>query len=221
MAKYLFFPDPLDSHCEFTIGDGRKFVAVPDTHSQGRKGQSVTLPSNTPQGNGAHLVITHAGKVTLDQFGILWYQDGTMANVPFPEGGAALLTDDFRLQDIPNAPPSNGGNQNPNLEPLNIILAVEATHQFDLTTHDGCGKFTEECCKQLHERNSKDWGHVRKFGAQEQFNGHAIDAIMLKVATPNTPAFIYDIIVNSQAPGAHAALNVASAVNESLWYYPA
>ena len=220
MPKFLLFPDPLTSHCELRFDNGTVMVGVPDEHSTHRKGQSMTITNGTPQGNGVNLFINAGpGKAPVNQRGTLWYQDGHQT-FPFPEGDCFIWFDDFRLQDIPVNPPNNG-TQNPNLNPLTIILAIEATHQFDLTTHDGCGKFTEECCKQLHEKHSTNWGHVRKTGAQEQFNGHAIDAIMLKVATPNTEVFIYDIVVNSQAPGAHAALNVASSVNESLWYYPA
>jgi len=221
MPKLLIFPTPLTARCELRHDGGVVLIATPDAHSGGRLGQSFGLPNGLPQGNGARLFISSPGKVPLEQRGILWYNDGTLNNIPFPEGGAAFLTDDFTLQNATTAPPVDNGSQNPNLNPLSIILAIEATHQFDLATHDGCGKFTEECCKQLHEKHSADWGHVRKIGAQEQFNGHAVDAIMLKHPTPNTEAFIYDIIVNSQAPGAHAALNVASSVNESLWYYPA
>jgi hypothetical protein len=221
VPKYLIFPDPLDSKCELTIGNGQKLVAIPDTHSGGRKGQSFTLPSNTPQGNGAHLVITAKNKVTLDQNGILWYDDDVV-DIPFPEGGACLFTDDFRLQNSStNNIPVPPNNTDPNKDPFQIIMNTFDPIKHDLTTHDGCGKFTEDCCKALHEQHFSSWGHVKKTGAQEQYNGHAIDAVQILMSLTNAPAGIYDIIRGSQAPSAKPQFIRVDNANQNLWYYPA
>jgi hypothetical protein len=191
----------------------------------GRVGIGFTLPDNTAQANGAELTLTpppaNPPRSPITQRGRLYLN---RPGFPYPwtvGQQAALDLDDFAFPEIPVAPTPPPNTQDPARVPLDIILAVERTGQFDLTTTEGCGRFTEACCTQLHTLHSVNWGHVRKVGQQNQYNGHAVDAIMLKEPTLNTPAAIYDIIVNSEAPGAHAAMNFSSAVNLTLWYYPA
>jgi hypothetical protein len=70
----------------------------------------------------------------------------------------------------------------------------------DLTTKEGCGRFTEACCAALHAVNPL-WGHIKKSGAQNQFNGHAVDAIQLLAGEGNG---IFDIIFDSESPSAKA-----------------
>jgi hypothetical protein len=222
MPKLLIFPDPLDARCELRHDDGSGLVviAVPDTHSQGRRGQSFAIPTGLPQGHGARLFISSPGKVQLEQRGALWYDDG-IVQIPFPEGGACLFTDDFRLVSMPTVPVIPDTHPDPNKDPFKIIVDTYNPTIHDLTTHDGCGKFTEDCCKALHEQHNITWGHVRKSGAQEQYNGHAIDAIQILMAVTNTPAGTYDIVQSSQSPSAKPSFNRVDDAHQSLWYYPA
>jgi hypothetical protein len=134
---------------------------------------------------------------------------------------AAFSADDFILADEKECPPPQPPNPpQPSGSPLDMINQMYATGKFNLATKSGCGLFTEACCKVLHENHSPSWGHLRKTGAQNQFNGHAVDAIQLLVPELNCEAFIYDIITDSESPNAHPALNVAGAPEPSLFLYP-
>lgn len=222
MSDYVLFPDPIDSHCELRFDNGTIVVGVPYVHSTRRIGQKIHIPQATPQGNGANLSITHPVTLAvINQRGTLWYQDGNQ-NFPFPEGDCFIWFDDFRLQMIAPCPPVN-----PPIPPANdrtpeqIIHDVYKTGLYDLTTHDGCGVFTEACCSALHDNHSVSWGHIKKTGAQEQYNGHAIDAVQLLNSMPDCDRGIYDIIRQSQAPDAQPSFNRVSDPNSLLWYYPA
>lgn len=185
----------------------------------GRQGIGFTCPDATPNGNGAELTLLAANKVTIRQRAILWIRVPDFIYPWVGDQQAAFAIDDFTLPDVPGPviPPGPIGDKHPQ----EIIQVVYNTGLYNLTTHDGCGQFTEACCTALHEQHSSSWGHVRKQGAQEQYNGHAIDAVMLLNSMPDCDRAIYDIIVQSQAPDAHPGFNFASPVNASLWYYPA
>jgi hypothetical protein len=208
--------------------DGSVIPGHPTTYDDGtvsgRPAVGFTFPDSTPDGNGVQLTVSSAPGISLRA---KLYVRTPESTYPWERSQtAAFAIDDLTnlvIPAVPVTPPVTppDTHPNPNADPLSIILEVEARHQFDLTTKEGCGKFTEACCTELHNRHSNDWGHVRKEPSQNQWNGHGVDAIMLARATPNTPAAIYDIIVNSEAPGAHAAMNFSSSVNLALWYYPA
>jgi len=222
VPKLLIFPDPLNARCELRHDDGGIVViGVLDTHSQGRKGQSFPIPIGLPQGHGARVFISSPGKVPLEQRGTLWYDDDTV-EIPFPEGGACLFTDDFKLQNIPTPTPNPiPVPEDPNRLPFDIIMGVYHSAVYDLTTKEGCGIFTQDCCTKLHQLHSPTWGHIRKTGAQNQYNGHAVDAIQILMSLSNCAAGIYDIIVDSEASGARPGFNRTDNANQSLWFYPA
>ncbi len=203
--------------------DGSTYGSHPavydDGSASGRPGIGFTFPDITPNGNGVGITLSSAPGITLR--GILWLRVPEFIYPWVRTETAAWQLDDLTPLVVPAVPAPPVNTQDPNRIPLDIIKAIEATGQYDLTTKEGCGRFTEDCCTHLHVLHSVNWGHVRKVGQQNQFNGHAVDAIMLKEPTQNTPAAIYDIIVNSEAPGAHAALNVSSPANPAIWYYPA
>lgn len=216
MSKLLIFPSPIDSRCQLTLDNGTTIAGKPDVHSSGRPGQSFELPDSAPNGNGCLLFISKDKYVPLLQRGILMIEDPN----------AFVIADDFHLAldkvcpEIPPIPPIPP-IPNPSNEPIDIINQVYATGLYDLNTKDGCGKFTEACCTQLHARHSTGWGHIRKVGAQNNYNGHAVDAIQLNVKVGNTNADVYDIIISSESSDAKPSFNSKGPFNQSLWYYPA
>lgn len=215
--KLLIFPTPLNAHCELTPDPtGKVIVGQPDTHSSGRPGQSFTLPDGLPTGNGSQLSITAPGKVPLLQRGILWVGGGSVDTY--------FQADDFHLADEKVCPDPTPIPPTPippptDKTPLGIIKSVYATGLYDLNTKEGCGKFTEACCKSLHELLDTSYGHLRKSGAQNQYNGHAVDA--LQRLSPQLEAGIFDIIISSESPQAQPAYNKAGDADPSKWYYPA
>lgn len=214
MSELIIFPTPLDAHCELTPDPtGLPIVGHPATHESGRPGQGFTLPADLPSGNGAQLLITAPKKVPLLQRGILWIASG-----PY------LQMDDFHLADEKDCPPPQPVPIPPTpgpLTPFQRIKAIYATGHYDLGTKAGCGQFTEACCQDLHEHDSAQWGHIRKSGAQNQYNGHAVDAMQLLVPSGDTAAGIYDIVISSESPEAKPAFNRQGDPAPSLWYYPA
>lgn len=218
--KLIIFPTPLDAQCVLTHDSGWAIAGVPDTHPTGRPGQSFTIPPNTPNGWGARLTMGAAGKVGLNQKGILWLNDGMI--YPWTPGQeAAFAADDFTLADLPAPIVIPCPDPEPNADPFTLIRGVYATGKHELLTKAGCGKFTEACCVELHNRHSLKWGHLRKSGAQNQYNGHAVDAVQLLVDVGDFKAGIYDIIISSESPDAKPACNWADPPNPSQWYYPA
>lgn len=229
MYQLFVFPTPPGARATLRTDSGYEAVAVPKADPDGRPGLCFdSIPVGHPNGNGAEVNFSAEGKSPLKLRAILLLKDG---EIPWPIGGgrnAALLADDFHLPDIvekiviiekpcdPTDPPHSAK------DPMGIINEVFKTGKFNLATKEGCGKFTEECCKQLHERHHQLWGHIRKSGAQNQFNGHAVDAIQLLAAhSDGTKAGIYDIISSSESTDAKPAFNFAGDPRTDLWYYPA
>lgn len=71
-----------------------------------------------------------------------------------------------------------------------------------LDTHDRSGAFTELAAAVLHSHDP-NFGHLRKFGSQNQYNGHAVDAVLYK-ATGQA----IDLIIGSAEPGARVGWGV-------------
>ena len=63
---------------------------------------------------------------------------------------------------------------------LGTVREVYDNGEFDLTTHEGGGAFTEAVVSAL----PGEWGHVLKNPGQAQISGHALDAIAYKSPTP-------------------------------------
>jgi hypothetical protein len=213
--KLFIFPTPADAHCELISDvDGLYRAAVADTHPTGRAGQSFTL-DDALHGNGASLRLTAPGYVDLSLRGIPDLDTGT-------PGLAAFLVDDFTLTPLASTPPTQPPVTPPTgSSPWDIIQAVYATGLHDLSTVFGCGLFTEACATALHDGHAKAWGHIRKSPGQHQFNGHAVDAVMLGIPRTGADAGIYDIITNSASPDAQPAFNYVGPADLALWYYPA
>jgi hypothetical protein len=209
MPDLYFFATPRDTYIVLTLDTGVIVEGVPCAWAGRDDAQRLTLPAGTPT-QGALLHAECDGHTMFEGRGIVECD----ATDPY------FIYDDIHLQPLP-APPQPPPGPDPNADPTAIIDAVYALQDHDLSTHDGCGEFTEDCCTSLHEQQSADWGHIKKNPGQNQFNGHAVDALMLRWPAGNTPAGIYDIIHDSVAPGATPSFNWKGDPDPALWYYPA
>jgi hypothetical protein len=212
--KLIIYPTPLHAFCTLEHDSGFNLVGFPDIDQFARQCVSFDIPPSTPNGHGAWLNITLAGKVPVRQKGILY--TNTSPYYPF----AGLMMDDFVLQDekvCPECPETEPEET----DPLSIINEVYATGEHDLSTKEGCGKFTEVCVEQIHNRCSKSCGHIEKTGAQNQYNGHAVDALMILKNFGEIVPGVYDIITDSESPEAKPAFNYKHDPQPELWYYPA
>lgn len=219
MSKFIIYPEPLDSTCTIESDSGWVGILSLYTHTDGRKGQAIEIPEGIISGWGSRLIISHEGKVTFNSRGFLtegfdyWrfeLDDITLLDSPKP------------CPEIPPTPVPIPPTDPMPLDPKGIIDWTYKHGSFNLVTKEGCGKFTEACCTNLHDGHSAAWGHIRKTGAQNQYNGHAVDAVMLLVSNQDgTNAGIYDLIFSSESASAHPSFNYAGSVMQNLWYYPA
>jgi hypothetical protein len=213
--KFQIFPDPLDARCTLHHDSGFVGTGTPNTDPSGRPGQFITIPDGVPDENGAELTVEKEGYIGMSVRGFLILRT---------DGVARLQVDDFNLvpADVVVDPPDPGTEQpNPNANPLDILNHVLNSGSFNLATASGCGLFMEAGCKELHEKMHPAWGHIKKNPGQNQFNGHAVDAIMLLVPSGGTAPGIYDCIQDSASPNAKLVFNYAGPVDNALWYYPA
>lgn len=82
---------------------------------------------------------------------------------------------------------------------FHVVQLVFQTGNHDLTTHDGCGRFTEACARELF-KGDPNFGHLKKRPGQNQFNGHAVDAVLYKPTGQSI-----DLIAASETPDARPA----------------
>lgn len=213
---FVLYPTPLDAHVTLKPDSGGAVAGIPYSDASGRPGQLCTVADGVPSNQGAELNLEAPGYVALRLRGFLQLKDGI----------ARLQVDDYTLPAAPSAPapgptppPATGGS------PLEIINRVYAATNPNLATIAGCGKFTEDCCDALHTEHSPMWGHIAKTEGQNQFNGHAVDALMLLANVSNasggTTAGVYDIIYSSASFEAKPVFNYAHPPQYELWYYPA
>ncbi len=232
MVKLYWFPNPNSFKCALKVDiTGVIVVAQPDIHpTAGRVGQSFSLPDDTPFGHtGASLDMELNGYEPMHFRGILnKSEDGFgYINIDDVQGIKEKVCPD----PIPVPPiPPNPSQPDPNLDPFTIIKAVYASGHYDLSTYDGCGQFTEACCTALHNQHSANWAHLQKFPPQNHYptepytpggKVHGVDVIQLLVRTVNTPADVFDIIINSESEEAEPAFNSKGPCVPNLGYYPA
>jgi len=233
--KLLIFTSPLDAKATLQLDLGVTLIGHPATHHTGRLGTAFDIPDSAPQGNGCTLTLQKEKKVNVTQRAILYLNDGFI-NYPWDTNQeAAFAVDDLYMQDeivcpeIPIPPPIPP--LPPNSNPFDIIKEVYATGLYNLSTKEGCGKFTEACCVSLHVIHSDEWGHIKKIPPQNHYpeepyvpggKVHAVDAIqLLNDVDDGTFAGIYDIVLNSESLDAEPAFTHKGAPSPNLWYYPA
>src|SRR4030095_9641737 len=199
---YLYVT-PANSLIQLTADNGVSVLGIPTTHEGRQDAQALEIPFDT-SGMGSLLRITHEGYASFEGRAILSTDDGM----------AFIQIDDFHLVQLATSPisPIYSGS------PKEIIKQVFNNTNPDLSSHDGCGKFTEDCCTALHDNNNQMWGHIRKNPGQNQYNGHAVDAVQCLVGNENG---IWDIIHDSVSPNASPAFIYKGPADPTLWYYPA
>jgi len=194
------------THVTLAHDSGWGGTAVPSVDPAGRAGVVFDIPDSVPPGNGAQVNLEATGKIPLQARGVLVYADAERAY---------LQCDDFTLTDVPAPPeppippPVTGGT------PLEIINGVYASGNYNLASKTGCGTFTEECCRQLSVAFPASlWGHVAKSPGQNQYQNHAVDAVMSLAGNDNG---IWDIITSSVSSSARPAFNRAGDSKPDLW----
>jgi hypothetical protein len=215
--EFYFYTTPIGSELELRTDAQGSYVANPHTDNR-PDGQVIILPQDL-ETQGANLVINSEGYEEFSVRGILKPSLVCPHCATVLETQAFFWLDDVHLKEKESAPPPTPiPPPTTSNRPEDIINEVYATGKFNLYTKEGCGLFTEACCVELHNRNNNMWGHVKKNPGQNQFNGHAVDAVMCLAGEENG---IWDIIVSSESSSAHPAYNRAGDIKPELWYYPA
>jgi hypothetical protein len=208
MSELYFYSTPRESVVTLTLDTGTTITGTPCTANGRDDAHRLPLPSGTPT-QGGLLRVTCDGHTAFEGRGIV----DTDAEPGF-------IFDDIHLSPLP-PPPQPPPPPNPDADPKAIIDAVYESGDFDLATHDGCGQFTEAVCTALHEQQSGLWGHIKKSGAQNQYNSHAVDAVQLLGQAGSTQPGIYDIVHDSVSPNASPACNYKGVPDPTLYLYPA
>ena len=212
MADLYLYAKPKAATITVTLDSGQAITGT-SVFANGRDdAYLVALPSGTSS-QGAVAEAVCEGRRTESIRGIVNVVDTAHAFIEFDDFG--------ELEDLAEPPPEPQPTPDPNADPLAIITAVYEQGDFDLSTKEGNGEFTEAACTALHDQHSPHWGHIRKTGAQNQYNGHAVDAIMTLYPIGETAAGGYDIVLNSVSPDAEPTFHYAGGPDPNLWYYPA
>lgn len=205
MSELYFYSTPEDSRVELTLDNGTTVVGIPCSANGRDDAHRFVLADGTPI-QGSVLRVSCDGYTGIEHRGILR-----------PDLSGFML-DDVHLSPVP-VPPTPP-KPDPNADPEAIIDAVFELDNNNLETKEGCGEFTHDCCCELHAKHSALWGHIRKSGAQNQWDGHAVDALMLLAKAGGTNAGIYDIIHDSESPNASAVFNWKGEPDPNLWMDP-
>lgn len=205
--QFWIYTTPPNALVQLIADNGVSVLGIPTPHANRADAQLIEVPFDT-SGMGCALRISFDGYQAFEGRALLVADDGM----------AFINMDDFHLSPISSSPSPNPVPPTYYGTPDEIINQVYNNSHPNLSTHDGCGKFTEDCCTALHQFHSIQWGHIKKSGAQNQFNGHAVDALYLLAGEGYG---VYDIIHDSVSPNASPSCNWKDAGDPSLWYYPA
>src|SRR5262245_24844150 len=206
MPTLYIYTTPPESTVHLTLDSGLILDGRPCEAHGRQDAHELVLPAGTPS-RGGLLEVSCVEHISLSGRGLV--------NV----STSKFEFDDVHLAEVPTPAPEP--TPDPNADPQAIIQAVFELDDHDLATKEGCGEFTEACCDELHAKHSAMWGHIRKEPAQNQYAGHAVDALMLLAAAGETDAGIYDIIHDSESPNASPSFNYKGVPDPNLWYYPA
>ena len=211
MANELYvYTTPAEAGVELTLDSGAVLEGAGPITANGRSDAHCCQVPDGTAGQGAALVVVCEG---YQPFGP---HRGLV--IPSETGEAKFQLDNVVLSAAAVAPAP--GPEPPPVaatDPWGIISEVYATGDYDLSTHDGCGQFTEACCTQLHERNNVMWGHFKKNPGQNQYNGHAVDAVQCLAGEFEGG---WDIIHDSVSSMAQPAFNRVGPSDPAIWYYP-
>lgn len=209
MANELYrYTDPDDAQVTLTFDSGIHVVGVPVNYNGRSDCKMLAVPLEAS--GGAVLTVSRDGYQTFSARAVF---------APNPNGPSSLDLDDITLNPNQAAPQPPEPEPPPMpTDPLGIINAVFATGNYNLLTIQGCGEFTEECCRQLAATLGKQWGHVYKTPGQNQWNKHAVDAVM---SLAGEHRGIWDIIYSSASSAARPVFNRAGDAKPDLWRPPA
>jgi hypothetical protein len=213
MANELYrFTDPGDASISIEFDSGEVIDGVPtivQTDQGPRDGFVLAVPLGLT--GGVVLTVEREGYVTFSNRAIFW---------PNPDGPAGLDIDDIRLVELPEPEqppqPAPGPPSNKPLDIINWVYAGGTGQTFNLYMKQGCGEFTEACCRELHQRNNAHFGHIKKRPEQNQWNGHAVDAIS---CLSGEEYGVWDIIYSSESSQAKPVYNHAGDPVPEEWYY--
>lgn len=193
MPDLYLYSTPPDAAVTLTLDSGAVLHGIPcEANGRTDAHRLRVLPDTPTQGGLLH--VTCDGMTPFSGRGIVEVVDDDVA----------FLYDDIHLQELP-PPPSLPPRPNPYQDPFAIIQAVYEQGEFDLSEKEGCGEYTEAACLELFKQQSWLWGHIRKKPEQNQWAGHAVDAVMLLVKAGDTDAGIYDIILDTESENAKPA----------------
>lgn len=86
----------------------------------------------------------------------------------------------------------------PNLTAISKAFFALHNQSYDLSTNEGCGKYTETFVTEMRMTNNKVF-HLKKNPGQTQYNGHANDTILYKDALTDFNLYsAVDIIGNAE-----------------------
>lgn len=88
----------------------------------------------------------------------------------------------------------------PNYTNLSKNFFHDHSSKFDLSTNEGCGKYTEAFVKSARNLDPRI-GHLKKNPSQTQYNGHANDAVLYPTGVSSIDGEIYhavDIIARAE-----------------------
>jgi hypothetical protein len=211
MADLYIYSTPPEATVELALDDGRVLHGEPCTANGRSDAHRLTFDAST-QTQGSVLRATCDGYAPFENRGI------------FDPSGPRFGLDDIRLTAIASSPTPPTPEPTPPPSTLDdkeaVIHAVYDTGDHDLSTHDGCGQFTEACCEALRASSVPSptmWGHILKNPGQNQYEGHAVDALMCLAGPDNG---IWDIVHDSVAPNASPQCIYKGPPDPALWYYP-
>lgn len=210
MPNLFIYTTPAESTVMLTLDSGEELLGTPCSVHGRNDAHVIRLPPDTT--GGAMLEVTCPGYVYRGDRGLIIPPSAAT-------GEAHFQLDDVRMSIVPTVP--EPPPRNPHLDPFATIQAVYEQGEFDLSTKEGCGLYTEACCETLNVQQSPLYGHIKKDPAQNQYNGHAVDAIQLLAIAGNTQPGIYDIILSTESPDAKPAWSYKGPPDPSLWFYPA
>lgn len=218
MSNLYFYSKPKEAQVKLKPDSGQEIIGEPVSYNGRDDAHLLKLPANITS-QGAELTVTLEGhEREISDRGIL------VPKTTCPHCGKVVSDkphfelDDIHLKKIEESKPPPEPSGPPSNKPIDIINWVYSSGLYNLATHSGCGLFTEACCTELHNRNHAGFGHIKKNPGQNQFNGHAVDAVSCIVG----PEYgVWDIITNSVSSSAKPAYNDAGEPNPKEWYYPA
>lgn len=99
---------------------------------------------------------------------------------------------------------------------FDLVKQVYESRPWDLSTKEQCGLFTEFCASRLYKDDS-DFGLLKKRPEQNNYKGHAVDAILHK-----STGFAIDLIGQSESDNAYPIFLVKDdyVYTDSFWIRP-